>query len=106
MNPLLKRTKSCSLVRQSAESNGLAVGENDFQTQYHVSDPAIPSHAVTDAAFINHGADHDGRSVGTEIRQHQPMFSERVMDRINAGSALGNDVLQYRIDFEDFVHPE
>ena len=48
---------SVPLVRQRAQANGLAAGENHLQTEDHVGDPAVARHAVADAAFVDHGAD-------------------------------------------------
>ena len=34
------------------------------------------------------------------------MLAQRVMNRVNAGAALGDHILHGRIDFENFVHAE
>src|SRR6266545_2362457 len=53
MDPLLKWPELSALICQSAKTNSLAVGENHFQAQHHIGDPAVTGHAITDAAFSN-----------------------------------------------------
>ena len=106
MNPFLKWPERGSLIGQRAQSNRLAVGENDFQAKHHVGDPTVSRHTVADTALIDHGANHHRRSISSEVWQHQTMLTERVMNPIDAGAALGDDILHGWIDFENLIHAE
>ena len=104
MNPFLERPERGSLVRQCAQSNRLAIGKNHFQSKHHVGDPTVSSHPVADAALVDHCADDHRRTVGSKVWEHQTALTERMMDRIDTGAALGDHVLHGRIHFENFVH--
>src|SRR5918996_186896 len=106
MNPLLKRTERRSLVSQSAESEGLPVSENNFQAEHHVGDPAVTGHAVTDASFIDHRTDDDRWTIGSDVRQHQTLLPQAVMNSVDARAPFRDNVLECRVDLEDFVHAE
>ncbi len=106
MDPLLKWPELSALICQSAKTNSLAVGENHFQAQHHIGDPAVTGHAITDAAFINHCADHHRRAVGAEVGKHEPVLPQGVMNSVDTGAAFSNDKLLTRIHFEDLVHAE
>ena len=93
MNPFLKRTEGCSLVRQRAQANRFAVSEDHFQAEHHIGDPTVARHAVTDAALVDHRADDHGGTVSAEVGEHEPMLPERVMNGVDARAALGDDEL-------------
>ena len=106
MNPFLKRPEIRLFVGQGTKADGLAACEHDLEADHEICDPAITGHAITDAAFVDHGADHHRRAVGAKVGQHEPMLPQGVMDGIDTGTAFGDHVLHGRIHFENLVHAE
>src|SRR5262249_38168222 len=106
MDPFLKGTKGGVLIGEGTEPDSLAISKNDLQSEHHVGDPTVARHAVANTALIHHGPNHHRRAVGSKVRQHQTVLPQGVMNSVDAGATLGDDILERTIDLQDFVHAE
>src|SRR5882724_5048585 len=81
-------------------------GEGEKAEQIRQVNPLLKgtecSVLIRERAEPNHRADYDRGTIGAEIRQHQSMLAQGVMNAVHARAALRDHILQSRIDFKDF----